>query len=95
MEKKADISEFNTLEDTSAYARPIEDFGTTEVSQDHLENLLNLERMLVKKRRYMAQDVQAYPVVFQSRMLDIAKLQSQLHLLREAIEEERRLGAGF
>lgn len=95
MEKKADISEFNTLEDTSAYARPIEDFGTAEVSQDHLENLLNLERMLVKKRRYMAQDVQAYPVVFQSRMLDIAKLQSQLHLLREAIEEERRLGAGF
>lgn len=93
MDKKADIGAFNSLHDTSAYARPIEDFGETEVSQDHLDNLLVLEQMIITKRRYLAQDVRAYPVVYQARLMDIAKSQSHLNLLRQAIEEERHLRA--
>lgn len=90
-EIKADAASFDTLEDTSGYARPVEDFGPQEISLNHLANLKHLEGMLIKKRRYLAQDVMAYPVVFQTRAMDISKIQVLLTGLREAMEEERIL----
>ena len=80
---------YDTLADTSGYARPTDDFGPQEISSDPLGNLLKLRRMLVDKRRYLAQDVMTYPVVFLGRAQDIASVQELIRALDEAIGQER------
>lgn len=81
---------YDTLSDTSAYARPTDDFGETAVG-DPLQNLLKLRQMLIDKRRYLAQDVMTYPVVFLGRAQDIADVQELLTALDAAIAHERSI----
>jgi hypothetical protein len=45
--------------------------------------------MLIDKRRYLAQDVMTYPVVFLGRAQDIANVQELIGALDEAIGQER------
>jgi hypothetical protein len=52
-------------------------------------NLLKLRQMLIDKRRYLAQDVMTYPVVFLGRAQDIANVQELIGALDEAIGQER------
>ena len=80
---------YDTLGDTSGYARPIDDFGPQEIGGDPLGNLLKLRQMLIDKRRYLAQDVMTYPVVFLGRAQDIANVQELIRALDEAIGQER------
>jgi hypothetical protein len=82
--------QYDTLADTSGYARPTDDFGEATVG-DPVENLEKLRQMLIDKRRYLAQDVMTYPVVFLGRAQDIADVQSLLNSLEQAIAHERAL----
>ena len=93
MKKSPSASAFDTLEDTSGYARPSDDFESAELSFDHVANLDHLREMLIRKRRYLAQDVIAYPAVFLGRAQDIANLQRLLSAVEEAIAHETSLGA--
>jgi hypothetical protein len=45
--------------------------------------------MLIDKRRYLAQDVMTYPVVFLGRAQDIANVQMLIGALDEAIGQEQ------
>ncbi|TAI66461.1 hypothetical protein [Bradyrhizobium sp. Leo170] len=81
---------YDTLADTSGYARPTDDFGEATVG-DPLENLQKLRQMLIDKRRYLAQDAMTYPVVFLGRAQDIADVQNLLNSLDQAIEHEQAL----
>ena len=81
--------QYDTLGDTSGYARPTDDFGLQEVSNDPLGNLVRLRKMLIDKRRYLAQDAITYPVVYLGRSQDIADLQKLIQALDEAINHER------
>ena len=80
--------QYDTLADTSGYARPTDDFGAATVG-DPLENLLKLRKMLIDKRRYLAQDAMTYPVVFLGRAQDIADVQRLLDSLDIAIAQEQ------
>jgi hypothetical protein len=91
MKKAPSASEFDTLEDTSSFARPTDDFGESQVSQDHVANLEHLHEMLVRKRRYLAQDVITYPVVFLGRAQDINNLQGLIDSVEKALAHERAL----
>ena len=82
--------QYDTLADTSGYARPTDDFGEATIG-DPVENLEKLRQMLIDKRRYLAQDVMTYPVVFLGRAQDIADVQSLLNSLEQAIAHERAL----
>lgn len=82
---------YNTLQDTSGYARPADDFGEHVAAGDPLENLLHLKKMLIDKRRFMAQDVITYPVVYMARAQDIANLQQLMTALDQAIAHEHAL----
>jgi len=79
---------YDTLGDTSGYARPTDDFGEATVG-DPLENLQKLRQMLIDKRRYLAQDAMTYPVVFLGRAQDIADVQILLNSLDQAIAQEQ------
>ena len=46
--------EYDTLGDTSGYARPTDDFGPQEISGDPLGNLLKLRQMLIDVRLHMS-----------------------------------------
>lgn len=81
--------QYDTLSDTAPTARPAEDFGAAPMASDPIENLAKLRQMLIEKRRYLAQDAMAYPVVFLGRSQDIAELQKLINALSEAIEQER------
>ncbi len=89
-----DISVFNSLTEQSptGYARPIEEFGEVEVSQDHVANLRRMLDMLIGKRRALAQDAMAYQMTFTGRCYDIAKLQPMIEALERAIQHEGKLG---
>lgn len=91
MKKSPSATEFDTLEDTSGFARPIDDFGETEISQNHVGNLEHLHEMLIRKRRYLAQDVLAYPPVFLGRAQDIHRIQKLIEALDRALEHEKSL----
>lgn len=80
--------QYDTLGDTSGYARPTDDFGEATVG-DPLENLQKLRQMLIDKRRYLAQDAMTYPVVFLGRAQDIADVQVLLNSLDQAIAQEQ------
>jgi hypothetical protein len=80
---------YDTLGDTSGYARPTDDFGPQEISHDPLANLIKLRQMLIDKRRYLAQDVMTYPVVFLGRAQDIAQVQELIRAIDCAINQER------
>ena len=82
--------QYDTLADTSGYARPTDDFGEVTIG-DPLENLQKLRQMLVDKRRYLAQDAMIYPVVFLGRAQDIADVQNLLNSLEQAIAHEQVL----
>lgn len=82
---------YDTLQDTAGYARPADDFGQHVPAGDHLQNLLHLKRMLIDKRRFMAQDVITYPVVYLARAQDIANLQELMAALDVAITHELSL----
>lgn len=82
---------YDTLQDTAGYARPADDFGKHVPAGDHLENLLKLKNMLIDKRRFMAQDVITYPVVYLARAQDIADLQRLMAALDVAIAHEHAL----
>ena len=82
--------QYDTLADTSGYARPTDDFGETTFG-DPIENLEKLRQMLIDKRRYLAQDAMTYPVVFLGRAQDIADVQNLLNSLEQAIAHERAL----
>lgn len=82
---------YDTLQDTAGYARPADDFGQHVPAGDHLQNLLHLKRMLIDKRRFMAQDVITYPVVYLARAQDIANLQELMAALEVAITHELSL----
>ena len=92
MKKKHDAAAFDTLEDTSGFARPIDDFGAAEISQDHAANLEHLHEMLVRKRRYLAQDVLAYPPVFLGRAQDIHRIQDLIEAVERAVAHEKSMG---
>jgi hypothetical protein len=81
---------YDTLSDTSGYARPTEDFGEATIG-DPIENLQKLRQMLIDKRRYLAQDAMTYPVVFLGRAQDIADVQTLLSFLDQAIAQEQAL----
>ncbi len=83
--------QYDTLGDTSGYARPTDDFGPQEISNDPLGNLVRLRKMLIDKRRYLAQDAITYPVVYLGRSQDIADLQKLIQALDEAIDHERTI----
>jgi hypothetical protein len=83
--------QYDTLQDTAGYARPADDFGSYAEAGDHLENLLKLKKMLIHKRRFMAQDVITYPVVYLARAQDIANLQALMASLDTAIAHELEL----
>jgi hypothetical protein len=83
--------QYDTLGDTSGYARPTDDFGPQEISNDPLANLVRLRKMLIDKRRYLAQDAITYPVVYLGRSQDIADLQKLIQALDEAIDHERTI----
>lgn len=83
--------QYDTLSDTSGYARPTDDFGEADVSHDPLGNLIRLRRMLIDKRRYLAQDAMTYPVVFIGRAQDIAEIQTLIAALDVAIAHERAM----
>lgn len=85
------LDKYDTLQDTAGYARPADDFGEHVPAGDHLENLLHLKKMLIDKRRFMAQDVITYPVVYLARAQDIANLQGLLAALDVAITHELSL----
>jgi len=89
LKKPASPDAFDTLGDTSGYARPIDDFGTAAAHTDHIANLTKLRDMLIAKRRYLAQDAMTYPVVFIARSQDIAAIQPLIAALDAAIEHER------
>lgn len=82
---------YDTLSDTSAYARPVDDFGDPSVTNDPVGNLKKLRRMMIDKRRYLAQDAMTYPVMFIGRAQDIAEAQKLIAALDEAIADEERL----
>ena len=82
--------QYDTLADTSGYARPTDDFGEATFT-DPVVNLEKLRQMLIDKRRYLAQDVMTYPVVFLGRAQDIADVQSLLNSLEQAIAHEKGL----
>lgn len=82
---------YDTLQDTAGYARPADDFGEHTPAGDPLENLLRLKKMLIDKRRFMAQDVITYPVVYLARAQDIANLQQLIAALDIAIAHELSL----
>lgn len=84
---------YDTLQDTSAAARPVDDFGETPPLRDPIDNLVQLHDMLIEKRRFLAQDAFTYPVLFLGRAQDIADLQKLLNALEEAIGHERALQA--
>lgn len=79
---------YDTLSDTSAYARPVDDFGDPSVTNDPIGNLKKLRQMMIDKRRYLAQDAMTYPVMFIGRAQDIAEVQKLIHALDEAIQQE-------
>jgi hypothetical protein len=81
--------QYDTLGDTSGYARPTDDFGPQEISDNPLGNLTRLRQMLIEKRRYLAQDAMTYPVVFLGRSQDIANVQELIRALESAIDHER------
>jgi hypothetical protein len=81
--------QYDTLGDTSGYARPTDDFGPQEISGNPLENLLKLRQMLIEKRRYLAQDAMTYPVMFLGRAQDIANVQELIRAIDSAIHHER------
>lgn len=83
--------QYDTLQDTAGYARPADDFGEHVPAGDHLQNLLHLKKMLIDKRRFMAQDVITYPVVYLARAQDIANLQDLMAALDVAIAHELSL----
>ncbi|WP_107676310.1 hypothetical protein [Agrobacterium sp. LAD9] len=85
------IDDFDILEDASGYARPSEDFGESEVSQDHVANLEKLREMLIKRRRYLIQDAMVYPVTYISRAMDLAKMQPLIEAIERAIHHEQKL----
>lgn len=82
---------YDTLGDTAAYARPTDDFGPQEASGDPIANLEKLRKMLVEKRRYLAQDAMTYPVVYLGRAQDIAALQALIAALDTAIAQEKMI----
>lgn len=94
MKKSPDHSAFDTLEDTSGYARPTELRDGSDISDDHIGNLERMREMLTRKRRYLAQDVMTYPAVFVGRAQDIAALQKLIDALDAALSDERSLQAG-
>jgi hypothetical protein len=83
--------QYDTLGDTSGYARPTDDFGPQEISGNPLGNLIRLRQMLIEKRRYLAQDAMTYPVVFVGRSQDIAQVQELIEALDKAIDHERMM----
>ena len=83
--------QYDTLGDTSGYARPTDDFGPQEVRGDPLQHLLKLRQMLIDKRRYLAQDAMTYPVMFLGRAQDIANVQELIGALDTAIGQERSM----
>lgn len=85
--------QYNTLTDTSAYARPVDDFGDPRVTNDPVGNLKQLRQMMIDKRRYLAQDAITYPVMFIGRAQDIAEAQSLIDALEQAIAHEEGLAA--
>lgn len=86
---------YDTLSDTSAYARPVDDFGDPTVTNDPVGNLKKLRQMMIDKRRYLAQDAITYPVMFIGRAQDIAEAQKLIEALEAAIAHESALiGAG-
>jgi hypothetical protein len=93
-QKPPSPEQYDTLGDTAAYARPVEDFGAEELTGTPLEHLVKLRKMLIDKRRYLAQDAMVYPVTYLGRAQDIAELQELLHALDEAIEHENELASG-
>lgn len=92
-QKPPSLEQYDTLGDTAAYARPVDDFGAEELSGTPLEHLVKLRKMLIDKRRYLAQDAMVYPVTYLGRAQDISELQKLLHALDEAIEHEKELAA--
>ncbi|MGL4289005.1 MAG: hypothetical protein ACRCVA_21825 [Phreatobacter sp.] len=83
---------YDTLADTSGYARPTDDFGAAQAAGDPIANLVKLRRMLIDKRRYLVQDAMTYPVVFVGRSQDVAEIQVLIKALDEAIAHERAMG---
>ncbi|MBN9279087.1 MAG: hypothetical protein J0I57_15855 [Hyphomicrobium sp.] len=83
--------DYDTLSDASGYARPTDDFGETAAAIDPIGNLLKLRKMLIDKRRYLAQDAITYPVTFVGRAQDIAELQKLIDQLDVAIDHERSI----
>jgi len=79
---------YDTLSDTCAYARPVDDFGDPSVTNDPIGNLKKLRQMMIDKRRYLAQDAITYPVMFIGRAQDIAEVQKLIQALDAAIQEE-------
>lgn len=82
---------YDTLSDTSAYARPIDDFGDPSVTNDPIGNLKKIRQMMIDKRRYLAQDAITYPVMFIGRAQDIAEAQKLIDALEQAILHEQTM----
>ena len=82
---------YDTLSDTSAYARPVDDFGDPTVTNDPIGNLRKLRQMMIDKRRYLAQDAITYPVMFIGRAQDIAEAQALVDALEAALSHEESL----
>ena len=82
---------YDTLGDTAGYARPTDDFGPQGASGDPIANLEKLRKMLIEKRRYLAQDAMTYPVVYLGRAQDIAALQHLIAALDTAIAQEKMI----
>ncbi|TPI57363.1 hypothetical protein FJ420_28375 [Mesorhizobium sp. B3-1-3] len=89
-----DISEFNSLREQSGYARPVDEFGAQEVSEDHLDNLKKMLDMLIKRRRILAQEAVTYQMTYMGRSYDIAKIQPIIDAIEVAIAHEQKLKAG-
>lgn len=88
-----EIGEYNSLKEQSGYARPIEEFGKAELSEDHLGNLERMLGMLIQRRRYLAQEAIAYQMTFMGRSYDIAKIQPIIEAMQAAIAHEKMLAS--
>src|SRR5690348_15783309 len=89
--KHAKAEDFDVLAHQEEYAKLSSDPNAENASFDNIGNLLKLRDMLLRKRRFLANDAVVYPITYMGRALDLARIQPLIDNIDAVIEHEKRL----